>query len=240
MPESFDFKGASRARALILGALATLSLSAAAVAALGTGAPPRPKGAPGAAVTASEAKALADWTLAQPQVATRVKSHRTRLLKVALSEGGKDGKSGSAVLAFRDYDAGVVQQFVVDLTTGAVEVGEVARLVQPSAEEIAEGMAIVRRDPALASLAADSSLTLMGGFHVMSPYADDPCSREVCLEFAFMRPGPNWGNSSREQKVPPRRVIANLSRGVVANRDYRADAQSAAPARMTARAGQQW
>jgi hypothetical protein len=205
----------------------------AAASAANPGTPPRPKGSAGEAVTASEAKALADWTLAQPQVAARLKNHRTRLLKAGLSDTAKDGKSaGKAVLSFRDYDAGVVQQVVVDLESGAVEVGEVARLVQPSAEEIAEGMAIVIRDPRLSSFVADPSLTLMGGFHVKSPYADDPCSREVCLEFAFMKPGP--GGTPAAEKKPPRRVIVNLSRGAVVNRDYKTESDSAAQPRMTA------
>jgi hypothetical protein len=206
---------------------------AAPLIAAGPGTPPRPKGSATEAVTAAEARALSDWALAQPQIAARLKGHRTRLLKAGLSESGKDGKAPTrAVLSYRDYDAGNVQQVIVDLETGAAEIGEVARLVQPSAEEIAEGMAIVIRDPGLSSFVGDPSLTLMGGFHVKSPYADDPCSREVCLEFAFMKPGP--AVSASAGRIPPRRVIVNLSRGAVVNRDYRTGGASDTPSRMTA------
>lgn len=200
-----------------------------------SGAPPRPKGAPGQVVTPLEAKALADWSLAQPQVAARFKGHRTRLLRAGLTEEKGDRTRAQAVLWFRDYDAGIAQAVIVSLDTGSVALGEVAALVQPSPEEIREGMTIVLQDPALASFAADPTLTLLGGFHNRSPYADDPCSREVCVEFAFMRPGPNWGQTFSAVKLPPRRVIVNLSRGAVVNRNYRRDPEPGAPpARMTA------
>jgi len=31
----------------------------------------------------------------------------------------------------------------------------------------------------------------MGGFYNVSIYPDDPCSREICLEFAFMKSVPH-------------------------------------------------
>lgn len=226
--------GFLRAGAPIFCALAVLLLPHGSSAA--SDAPPRPKGTPGEGLTSRDAKALAEWALARPQVAARFQGHRTRLLKAGLTESAKGGRSpAQAVLWFRDYDAGIARSVTVDLDTGSVELGEVAFLVQPSPEEIREGMAIVLQDPALASFAADPTLTLLGGFHNRSPYADDPCSREVCVELAFMRPGPKWGQASRAAKVPPRRVIVNLSRGAVVNHNYRTDHEPGAPLpRMTA------
>src|SRR5450631_3353197 len=69
--------------------------------------PPHPRAASGEAVTLQEASALADWCLAQPSVAERLRDHRTRLLRAALTEVVKDGRArAGAVLWFRDYDAG--------------------------------------------------------------------------------------------------------------------------------------
>jgi hypothetical protein len=44
-------------------------------------------------------------------------------------------------------------------------------------------------------------------------YADDPCARDVCLEFAFMKP---------DYEGPERYVVVDLTRGVVAHHDFRA------------------
>lgn len=217
--------GSAVLSALLVGALSAAGSS-----------PPRPRATRGTDVTPQEARELANWCLAQPRVAARLGNHRTRLLRAALTEISKDGRSGAgAVLWFRDYDAGVVQPVTVNLDAGSVETGEPLLLVQPSPEEIREGMTIVLNDPALAPLAADQSLTLMGGFHNKSPWTDDPCSREVCLEFAFMRPGAEWNQATPAPRAPPRRVIVNLSRGAVVNRDYRTSQESGAPPpRMTA------
>ena len=80
-----------------------------------------------------------------------------------MTEGAKGEKSpAQAVLWFRDYDAGIAQAVTVNLDAGSAELGEVASLVQPSPEEIREGMAIALRDPALASFAADPDLDAAG------------------------------------------------------------------------------
>jgi hypothetical protein len=73
-------------------------------------------------------------------------------------------------------------------------------------------MAIVQRDPALAAFVSNPNLELIGGFHDLSRYPDDPCSREICLDFAFMKPN---------YEGPARYVIVNLTRRVVANHDFR-------------------
>jgi hypothetical protein len=123
----------------------------------------------------------------------------------------------------------------VDLEGGRVAVEETAQVVQPSLPELSDAMAIVLADPRLSAFSANPALILQGGFHVKSPYADDPCSREVCLEFAFMQRDLEPKPVPDEKRRPPRRVIVNLSRGAVVNLDYRANAEAGAPLpRMTA------
>lgn len=233
-PFRFELARAARAAAVAAFALSTLFLPADAAAA-GKAAPPRPRAGAGGLITAVEARALADWALARPEVAARFKGARTRLIHAGYTDAAKDGKAASgarAVLSFRNYEAGGVQQIVIDLVSGAVEMGDVARNVQPRPEEIAEGTAIVLRDAPLAPLAADPSLTLMGGFRVLSPHADDPCAREVCLEFVFMEPG--FADPPRANAKPPRRIIVNLTRGAVVNRDYKSPSPANPALRMTA------
>jgi hypothetical protein len=186
-------------------------------------APPRLSSAIGNAFTDSEREAVVAWAMAQPEVRAAVAGHRTRLLRI-WSDVAKDahGSYRRATLLLRDYDSGTAREVAVDLATGRVEVRDLVG-VQPSREEIEEGMAIVRGDPALAALVANPKLELIGGFHNRSRYADDPCSREICLDFAFMRP--DYGG-------PARYVIVNLTRRVVANRDFRAR-PGEAPPRMT-------
>jgi hypothetical protein len=73
-------------------------------------------------------------------------------------------------------------------------------------------------------LVGNAGLELLGGFHNRSTYSDDPCSREICLDFAFMRPN---------YEGPERYVIVNLTRGVVAHHDFRGARPGAPPPRMT-------
>jgi hypothetical protein len=123
----------------------------------------------------------------------------------------------------RDYDAGTALEFSTNLTTNAIEIRELFG-IQPSREEIEDGMAIVRADPALAEFVADPKLVLTGGFHTRSQRPDDPCAREICLDFAFMKPS---------YQGPARYVIVNLTRRVVAHHDFRGAKPGEPPARMT-------
>ena len=232
-PPRFD--PAKAARVLAAFALATALLPGPSDGAEKT-VPPKPRSA--SAITPVEARALADWALGRPEVAARFRGARTRLLHAGYPEAAKDGKAAAGrrvVLAFRDYDAGVVRIVTVDLEGGAVAVEESLRLVQPTPAELSEAMAIVLADPRLAAFSGNPALVLQGGFHVKSPYADDPCSREVCLEFAFLRRDLEPKPVADEKRQPPRRVIVNLSRGAVVHLDYRANAEAGAPLpRMTA------
>ena len=236
-PFRFKIAKAARAGAAAAFALSTLCLPVGAAAAE-KAAPPRPRVGVGGAISAADARALADWALARPEVAARFKGARTRLLHAGYPEAAKDGKAAAgarAVLSFRDYDAGVVRVVTVDLDGGQIVSQETAALVQPNLEELSEAIAIVRADPRLAAFSANPALILQGGFHIKSPYADDPCSREVCLEFAFMQRDREPKPVPDEKRQPPRRVIVNLSRGAVVNLDYRANAEAGVPLpRMTA------
>ena len=175
-------------------------------------------------ITEGERRELVSWALSRPQVRAKASGHRTRVLRVwSDAVKGEKGTTRRNFVLVRDYDAGLALEIGADAGGGNLEVREL-RGVQPSAEEIAEGMAIVRRDPALAQFGRDPGLELHGGFHTRSIYSDDPCSREICLDFAFMRPN---------YEGPARYVIVNLTRGIVAHHDFRGARPGAPPPRMT-------
>ena len=190
--------------------------------------PPVVGSVPGSAFTGSEREALVSWTMAQPAVQAAVAQHRTRLLRVWSDVvKGDGGPRRRATLLLRDYDTGSAREISVDLGNGRIEMREVPG-VQPSEEEIEEGMSIIRRDPALARFVENPLLRLVGGFHNRSTVRDDPCAVDVCLEFAFMKPN---------YQGPARYVIVNLTRGVVAHHDFRTGGPGGSPARMTESAG---
>jgi hypothetical protein len=180
------------------------------------------------AFSESERHALVSWTMAQPEVQAAVARHRTRLLRVWSDVvKGEAGPRRVAAVLLRDYDTGLAREISVDLSNGRIGMRELPG-VQPSEEEIEEGMAIVRRDLALARFVENPLLRLIGGFHNRSTVRNDPCAVEVCLEFAFMKPN---------YEGPARYVVVNLTRGVVAHHDFRGGRPGESPARMTETAG---
>jgi hypothetical protein len=215
------------ARSLYRAVAAALFLPGMLLAA-GSSVPPAVGSGPGSAVTESERAALVSWTMGQPAVQAAFARHRTRLLRVWLDVGKEEGgPRRRAVLLLRDYDTGSAREISVDLSSGRIEMRELAG-VQPSEEEIDEGMRIVRRDPALARFVENPFLRLIGGFHSRSAVRNDPCALEVCLEFAFMKPN---------YEGPARYVVVNLTRGIVAHHDFRGGRPGGAPARMTETSG---
>jgi hypothetical protein len=172
----------------------------------------------------ADRRAFVAWALAQREVRAQTVGHRTRVLRV-WSEAAKTdaGAVRRATVLLRDYDAGIAREITADLPKGPVRIRELHG-VQPSEVEIEEGMAIVRGDPALAQFVENRELLLIGGFHNRSLDRDDPCSRDVCLEFAFQR-----GN----YEGPARYVIVDLSRRVVAHHDFRGSKAAGVPPRMT-------
>ena len=186
-------------------------------------APPRLSSGVAQAFTDAERETIVSWAMSQAQVKAVIGRHRTRLLRVWSDVAkGSEGPYRRASLIVRDYDSGTAREITVNLSTGGIETRELVG-VQPSREEIEEGMAIVRGDPTLKAFVSNSKLDLIGGFHNRSRRADDPCAREICLDFAFMR---------SNYEGPARYVIVNLTRRVVANRDFRAKPGEASP-RMT-------
>lgn len=174
--------------------------------------PPRLASARAEAFTDAERETLISWTMTRPEVKALLAGHRTRLLRIWSDVAkGSDGPYRRASLIFRDYDRGTAREITINLSTGAIDTRELVG-IPPSREEIEEAMSIIRRDPALAGFVANPKLELVGGFHGRSRRADDPCAREICLDFAFMRA--NYSG-------PARYVIVNLTRRIVANRDFR-------------------
>ncbi|PYQ35042.1 MAG: hypothetical protein DMF54_05460 [Acidobacteria bacterium] len=180
--------------------------------------PPRPS----SAFSESDRQALASWTMAQPEVRSAVARHRTRILRV-WSDAVKGEPVGLGAVLLRDYDTGLAREITVDLASGRITMRELPG-IQPSEEEIEEGMAIVRHDPALLRFVENPGLRLIGGFHNRSAVRDDPCAIEVCLEFAFMKPN---------YEGPARYVVVNLTRRAVAHHDFRVGSPGGPPARMT-------
>ena len=175
-------------------------------------------------ITERERRELVSSAMSRPELRAKTAGHRTRVLRVwSDAVKGEKGVARRNFVLVRDYDAGVAREVSADEGGGNLEIRELPG-VQPSPEEIEEGMAIARRDPALARFVRDPELELHGGFHNRSLYADDPCSREICLDFAFMRPN---------YEGPARYVIVNLTRGVVAHHDFRGARPGAPPPRMT-------
>jgi hypothetical protein len=169
--------------------------------------------APGAGpFSAQQTRALGDWALAQPALRAAVGTGRVRPVSAGHAVR-KEAERPAVVLYLRNYDSGRVHQVSIDPTTGALTVRDLTGRVQPSREEIAEARAIVERDPALHPLVADPGLSLQGGFLARSSDPAHACARDVCVEFVFSRPG--------FPKGPARRVIVNLSRGELAERDWR-------------------
>ena len=214
----------------LFGAFAALLTGSLALVAEGN-APPRLASAPGDAFTEDDRQAVVSWALVQPEVRTAVAGHRTRVLRVGSDLPKGESASGRrATVLLRDYDSGTAHEITIDLAAVRVHVRALAGIVPPNPDEIAEGVEIVRRDPALAAFNGNPTLSLMGGFFNRSPWPDDPCSREICLEFQFMRPG--------YEKGPTRGVIVNLTRRVVCHHDFRAPtAAGESPPRMTERSG---
>ena len=162
--------------------------------------------------TAEDSRKLADWALAQAAVRAVVGTNRVRALGMGVA-ARKGSERPAFVLYLRNYDSGRVHRVSIDPSTGDVTVRELPGAAQPTPEEIADARGIVARDAELASLVADPGLSFQGGFLTRSSEPSHPCARDVCVEFAFARAG--------YPKGPARRVIVDLSRGVVAERDFR-------------------
>jgi len=175
---------------------------------------PRLESRGGDPLSLSDRATLAAWALAQPEVQSHVGASRLRFLRggaeLAKGEGGAEYRR--AVLYYRNYDSGFVNEVEVNLETGEISVRDRADLIQPNQDEVEAALAVIARDPALAPLLGDASIHVDGGFYDRSPLAKDPCSKNVCLIIELMNAGHGNGWAHR--------VIVNLSRETIANRDF--------------------
>ncbi len=168
----------------------------------------------GESLSTSDRSTLAAWALTQPEVRSHVGESRMRFLRggaeIAKDENGAQYRR--AVLYYRNYDSGLVNEVEVALDSGLITVRDRRDLVQPNREEVEAAIAIVARDPQFGPLVKDPSIYVDGGFYLRSQIERDPCSKDVCLQIHLMNAGSGNGWAGR--------VIVNLSQGVIANRNY--------------------
>jgi hypothetical protein len=175
----------------------------------------------------SDRTALAAWVFAQPGVQAHIGQGRTRLLRMGadLPKDASGEEYRRATFFVRNYDAGVVHAIRVHLVTGQISIDDLLSAVQPNPEEIAAALAVIRRDPELATRLVDPAIHVTGGFYARSPRLDDPCSRDVCLLIELMNAGHGNGFANR--------VVVNLSSETVANRNFRSSPDPEHPVSMT-------
>ena len=109
-----------------------------------------------------------------------------------------------------DYDTGVALRTAYDTFGNTVEVKEMAQAPAPSAEEIAEAMAIVQGDAELSALAAARNATVDGGFLLYGDQIEACAAPARCLQFDIM--GPDKIESVRF-------VVVDLRTGQIVERD---------------------
>lgn len=165
-------------------------------------------------LTSTDRAALASWALAQPEVKAHVGSSRLRLLRggadIVKTETGEEFRK--AILYYRNYDSGFVNQIGIHLETGAIDIVDRTDLVQPNPEEFQAALAVIAQDRRLGPLLSDPNINVNGGFYERSQIAKDPCAKDVCLLVELMNAGHGNGWAHR--------VIVNLSREVIANADF--------------------
>jgi hypothetical protein len=203
----------AKERLATLAMLAMLTISASTVWA-GQGLP-RLESLGNEPLTSTDRAALATWALAQPEVKAHLGSSRVRLLRGGAgsvkSETGEEFRK--ALLYYRNYDSGVVNQIGIHLETGEIDLVDRTDLVQPNPEEFQAALAIIGQDRRLGSLLSDPNINVTGGFYERSQVAADPCAKDVCLLIELMNAGHGNGWAHR--------VVVNMSREAVANADFR-------------------
>jgi hypothetical protein len=167
----------------------------------------------GDSLSDSDRSTLASWALAQPEVKAHVGADRLRFLRGGAEIAKRDGgEYRRALLFYRNYDRGLVHEVEVDLDAGTIGIRDLYDSVQPTREEVAAAVDIIRKDPVLGVLVGDPSIHVDGGFYERAMIERDPCAKDICLIVELMNAGVGngWAN----------RVIVNLSQGKVANRDF--------------------
>ena len=157
---------------------------------------------------------LVAWAMDQPAVKQHLGQDRVKVLRAGanpVKDGAREYRQGCVYV--RNYDKGVTHEVRVDLETGRIAIADLLGLVQPSQDEIEDALAVIQRDPVLAPLLTDPNIFVSGGYYDRSPVAADPCSRDICLLIEMMPVGHGRGFQNR--------VVVNLSRGSIANRNFR-------------------
>jgi hypothetical protein len=171
----------------------------------------------GDSLSDSDRSILASWALAQPEVKAHVGADRLRFLRggAEVAKRNQDQGGGEyrrALLFYRNYDRGLVHEVEVDLDAGTIGIRDLFDSVQPTREEVAAAVDVIRKDPVLGVLVDDPAIHVDGGFYERAQIERDPCAKDICLIVELMNAGVGNGWASR--------VIVNLSKGTVANRDF--------------------
>jgi hypothetical protein len=194
-----------------------------------SGRPPLLETLPGDAFSDSDRQTVLDWALARPEVRSRLAGRRTRVLRMGADlPKGPDGEFRRATIFVRNYDEGLTHAIYANLFTGEITIIDMTSLVQPNGEEIAEALALIGADPALAPLLADPALFVTGGFFNRAVDPADPCYRDICLNIEVM---------TGQRKGFARRLVVDLSRRVIANRNFQATTDPEHPSPMTRTGG---
>jgi hypothetical protein len=166
--------------------------------------PPRTRH--GVPLSADASAQLAERVLAHADLAQRERGHRLAAIRVT-AEASVDAAAATTTVVtvvLFDHTALEARRVRMDLATGQLLLNErVPGRPQRSARELAEAVAIVRRDPALARLLDDGGV-LDGGFIV-----DDPRgSRRRTIQVKLM---------SADRRVLLRSIVVDLTLGDVAS-----------------------
>ncbi len=190
-----------------------------------TGRPPRLETLPGDAFSDADRTAVLGWALARPEVRARLAGRRTRVLRMGADmPKGVDGEFRRATIFVRNYDEGLTHAIYANLNTGEITIVDMTSLVQPNGEEIAAALALLVRVAELAPLLADPALFVTGGFFNRAVDPADPCFQDICLHIEVM---------TEKRKGFARRIIVDLSRQRIANRNFQATTDLDHPSPMT-------
>ena len=203
-----------------------LALEAGALHAIGN--LPRLRTSGDSPLSAEEHTAMKAWFMEQHEVVRHFGTDRVSIQRMgAQEEKNPDGTPFRRVVAHvRNYTTGMVTRLIARLDDNSLQIDDIGYgAMQTTAEEQARAEAIIQADPRLRALNDNLMLNLQGGFVIRAEDPNDPCAREVCVEYGYM--GQDYDIAKR------RMVIVNLSRERVVNTDYQNPPEGANRARMT-------
>jgi len=155
---------------------------------------------------AAAAEQLADRILSHPELSQRAAGHRLAAIRAAAEHPGdsKGDSRGTLSVVFFDHTALEARRVTYDPATNRLLANELLPgRPQRSDREMAEAIAIVRRDPALARL-LDAGAIVDGGFIV-----DDPGgSRRRMIQLKLIR---------GDRRVLLHSIVVDLTRAEIAS-----------------------